>query len=225
MEAGQSAFGDVYAWYKNLLSWPLGLIGGSRLIDGKIKKNLAKEIEDRILTELSKQAEKVPAAESGLLAVDWLNGRRTPDANGTLKGALFGLTLGSDAPRIFRALVEATAFGSKAIVERFREEGVKIKETIAVGGVAKKSPFVMQIVADVLDMPIKVAKSEQTVALGAAMFAAVAAGLYRNIPEAQKALGSGIEKTYTPNKGNAKKYRELYEKYLKAGEFIEKRLA
>ena len=225
MEAGQSAFGDVYAWYKNLLAWPLGLLGRSRLLDGKLKTALAKEMEEGILPALTKAAEKIPAAESGLLAVDWLNGRRTPDANGNLKGAVFGLTLGTDAPRIYRALVEATAFGSKAIVERFRREGVKIKETVAVGGVAKKSPFVMQIAADVLDMPIKVAKSGQTVALGAAMFAAVAAGLYRNIPAAQKAMGSGIEKTYSPNKANAKKYRELYEKYLAAGEFIEKRLS
>ncbi len=107
-----------------------------------------------------------------------MNGRRTPDANQNLKGAIMGLTLGSDAPGIFRALVESTAFGAKMIVDRFVEEGVRIDGVIALGGVAKKSPLVMQIVADVLNKPIKVARSEQAVALGSAMAAAVVAGVH-----------------------------------------------
>jgi L-ribulokinase len=150
-----------------------------------------------------------------------MNGRRTPDANQALKGAIAGLSLGSDAPRIFRALVEATAFGSKAINDRFISEGVRIDGVIALGGVAKKSPLVMQIVADVLDMPIKVARSEQACALGSAMAAAVAAGVYPNIPEAQKNMGSGIETGYHPIPDNVKKYKVLYEKYKKLGKFTE----
>ena len=153
-----------------------------------------------------------------------MNGRRTPDANQALKGAIAGLNLGSDAPRIFRALVEATAFGSRAINDRFIEQGVRIDGVIALGGVAKKSPLVMQIVADVLDMPIKVARSEQACALGSAMAAAVAAGVYSNTSEAQKKMGGGIETEYHPIPENVEKYKKLYAKYKKFGSFIEAEL-
>ncbi|MGE5393410.1 MAG: FGGY-family carbohydrate kinase, partial [Candidatus Saccharibacteria bacterium] len=156
-----------------------------------------------------------------IVALDWMNGRRTPDANQNLKGVISGLNLGSDAPRIFRALVEATAFGSKAIVDRFRNEGIRIDGVIALGGVAKKSTFVMQIVCDVLNMPIKVARSEQACALGSAMAAAVVAGVYPDLSEAQKNMGGGFEKTYTPNAQNAEAYSNLYEKYLALGKLIE----
>src|SRR5690606_191538 len=106
------------------------------------------------------------------VALDWVNGRRTPDANQSLKAAIVNLSLGTEAPHIFRALVEAICFGSKKIVDRFQEEGVQIKSVVGIGGVAKKSPFIMQTLADVLNMPIKVAVSEQAPALGAAMYAA-----------------------------------------------------
>ena len=151
-----------------------------------------------------------------------MNGRRTPDANQALKGAIAGLSLGSDAPRIFKALVEATAFGSKMINERFISEGIRIDGVIAIGGVAKKNPFVMQIVADVLNMPIKVAASDQTCALGSAMAASVVAGVYKDIPAAQKAMGGGFEKEYNPDPVRAKKYETLFKKYKELGSFIEK---
>jgi len=131
------------------------------------------------------------------------------------------LTLGSDAPRIFRALVEATAFGTKAIIERYIEEGVRIDGMIALGGVAKKSPFVVQIIADVLNMPVKIARSEQACALGAAMMAAVAAGIYKTTYEAQTKMGSGVEAEYHPIPGNVLKYEKLFKQYLKLGNFIE----
>ncbi len=175
----------------------------------------------KIIARLSEEAAKIPIGESGLVALDWLNGRRTPDANQNLKGALTGLTLGSDAPRIFRALVEATAFGSKAINDRFIEEGVRIDGVIALGGVAKKSPFVMQVVADVLNMPIKVARSEQACALGSAMAASVAAGIYTTTEEAQARMGGGIETEYHPIPENVEKYKVLYEEYRKLGRFVE----
>ena len=172
LEAGQSAFGDVYAWFRSILAWPIEtLLPRVEGMDDATREKLTAELVDQIIPALTEQAEKIPIGESTILALDWLNGRRTPDANQNLKGALAGLTLGSDAPRIFKALVEATAFGSKRIVERFISEGVEIKGIIALGGVAKKSPFVMQVVADVLDMPIKVARSEQACALGSAMAA------------------------------------------------------
>lgn len=208
LEAGQSAFGDVYAWFKNVLSWPLQFIDD---------KEQAKVIEDKIIPALSEEAAKIPVEESTIVATDWLNGRRTPDANQNLKGTITGLNLGSSAPRIFRALVEATAFGSKAIADRFLENGVKVDSVVAIGGVAKKSDFVMQTLADVMGMPIKVARSEQSVALGAAMFAAVASGVYGNIEKAQKAMGQGFEKTYFPIKENVKQYAEIYKEYQKLG--------
>jgi L-ribulokinase len=141
-----------------------------------------------------------------------------------LKGAIAGLSLGSDAPGIFKALVEATAFGSKMINERFISEGVRIDGVIATGGVAKKNPYVMQVVADVLNMPIRVATSDQTCALGSAMAASVAAGIHKDIPSAQKAMESGFEKEYKPDPSKAKKYEKLFLEYKKLGSFIEKQL-
>ncbi len=222
MEAGQSAFGDIYAWFKQVLLWPAdNILRTINIADEQTRINLITELSDRLIPELSKAAEQVPVEESSIVAIDWMNGRRTPDANQMLKGAITNLTLGADAPRIFRALVEATAFGAKAINERFIHEGVKIEGVIALGGVAKKSPFVMQTVADVLNVPIQVARSEQTCALGSAMAAAVAGDIYNSIEEAQRKMGSGFEKEYRPNQENAKKYVILYEKYKKTGKFIE----
>jgi len=219
LEAGQSAFGDIYAWFKDIMLWPIENIAGSNL-----KKSLTVELSDQIIPVLCAQAEKIPVAESGITALDWLNGRRTPDANQALKGAVSGLSLGSNAPRIFRALVEATAFGAKKIVERFISQGIEIKEVIALGGVPKKAPFVMQVLADVLDMSIKVARSEQACALGAAMFASVVSGIYENIERAQEAIGAGFESEYRPNEENVKKYKKLYKKYSELGEFVEKQI-
>jgi L-ribulokinase len=210
MEAGQSAFGDVYAWFQNLLSFPLKEF---------LSVKQAEKIAAQIIPKLAEKAEKIPVTENDIVALDWLNGRRTPDANHTVKSAISGLNLSSDAPRIFKALVEATAFGSKAIVERFITEGVAIKQVIAIGGVAKKSPFVMQTLADVLQKPIKVVTSEQACALGSAMCAAVAAGIYPNLEAAQKAMSSGFDTTYQPNLGKALVYQKLYEKYVKLGSF------
>jgi len=222
LEAGQSAFGDIYAWFKRVLEWPLAnILANSELLDAETKQKLIDETSSKIISKLSGEAAKIPLEESGIVALDWMNGRRTPDANQNLKGAIAGLNLGSDAPRIFRALVEATAFGSKAINDRFISEGVRIDGVIALGGVAKKSPFVMQVVADVLNMPIKVARSEQACALGSAMVAAVAAGIYTTTAEAQEKMGSGIETEYFPIPENVEKYKALYEKYLKFGKFIE----
>jgi len=222
MEAGQSAFGDIYAWFRDVLAWPVKeILQKSKLVDNATKEKLEAEILDRIIPELSAAAEKIPPHETAMVALDWMNGRRTPDANQELKGAITGITLGSDAPRIFRALVEATAFGALRIVDRFREEGVRIDGVIALGGVAKKSPFVMQTVCDVLGMPILVARSEQACALGSAMAAAVAGGIYPSVEEAQKKMGSGFEYEYKPRKEYTEIYRKLYHKYLKLGHFIE----
>jgi L-ribulokinase len=222
LEAGQSAFGDIYAWFKNMILSPAAdEIQGSSIIDQITKDALIEQLSERMLSKLTDEASKIPIGKTGLLSVDWMNGRRTPDANQALRGAILGLNLGSNAAGIFRSLVEATCFGSKRIVDRFMDEGIEIRQVVALGGVAKKSPFVMQMMADVLNMPIKVAYSEQTPALGAAMFAATASGIYQKVELAQKAMGSGFDRTYEPAPENVAKYHALYQKYLAAGTFIE----
>jgi len=212
MEAGQSAFGDAYAWFRNLLSWPLQQIED---------ENLREQLSNNIIANLSDAAAKLPLNENDELALDWLNGRRTPDANQLLKGALINLNLGSNAPQLFKALVEATCFGSKAIVERFISEGIPVKGIIALGGVAKKSSYVMQVMADVLNMPIRVHKSEQTCAAGAAMFAATAAGIYNKVEDAMIAMGQGFETTYQPDQAKVEFYSTRYRMYVALGNHID----
>jgi L-ribulokinase len=221
LEAGQSAFGDTYAWFKKLISWPLdSLLTQSKVIDAETAESLITEIAEQIIPELSKQAALLPIDENTELAVDWFNGRRTPDANQELKGVIAGLSLGSDAPRVFRALAEATCFGAKSIVERFIREGVPVKGLIGIGGVAKKSPFIMQMMADVLGMPIRIHQFEHTCALGAAIFAAVAAGIYPTVEEAMKGMGQGFDKEYLPSAQMSAIYQKRYEKYVSLGGFI-----
>lgn len=212
LEAGQSAFGDVYAWFKRVLEFPL-----THLIEDK---EVARKAAEGILPALTREAEKIPLSESTVMALDWLNGRRTPDADQRLTGALTGLSLGTTAPMIFRALVEATAYGSLAITERFRREGVRIDKVIGIGGITLKSPFVMQILSDVLNMPIKVCATDQACALGTAMFAATAAGVYENVEGAIAAMNSGFACEYVPRPEVAAAYRLRYEEYLQLGAFI-----
>ena len=222
MEAGQSAFGDAYAWFKGVLAWPVQhLLAQSSLLDTDTIKKLVEETTDKIIPELSKQAAQLPLEEGGEYAVDWINGRRTPDANQLLEGAFMGLSMGSDAPRMFRSLVEATCFGAKAIVDRFIEQGIPVKGLIALGGVAKKSPFIMQMMADVMNSPIRVHRSEQTCALGAAMFAATAAGLFAKVEEAMQVMGQGFDAEYFPDEKAAAVYAKRYETYQSFGRFIE----
>ncbi len=222
MEAGQSAFGDTYAWFKNILMWPLqNLLRDSSTIDAATANTLIEEISGKIIARLSEEAQKLPLNENDELSVDWLNGRRTPDADQLLKAAVSGLSLGTDAPRFFKALVEGTCFGAKAIVDRFIKEGVEVKGLIGIGGVARKSPYIMQTMADVMNMPIKIHRSEQTCATGAAMFAATAAGIYEKVEDAMKAMGLGFDKEYIPDKEKAEIYAKRYLKYQQLGQFIE----
>ena len=222
LEAGQSAFGDTYAWFKNLLSWPMEeLLVQSSLIGADTAQALKKEFSAKIISELSRQAALLPLVEDAELSVDWLNGRRTPDANQLLKSAITGLSLGSSAPQIFRALAEGTCFGAKSIVGRFSSEGVDINGLIGIGGVAKKSPYIMQMMSDVLQMPIRIHQFEHTCALGAAMFAATAAGIYPKVEDAMAAMGGGFDVTYHPDKQLAVFYKKRYRKYQEVGQFVE----
>lgn len=212
MEAGQSAFGDLYAWFQ-------------KMIVGPVRDLLGQEVADKLSAELipylSEKALELPVKATDIVSVDWMNGRRTPDANHTLKGGIIGLNLGSDAVKIFKSLVEATAFGARAISDRFQQEGVPIKQVIAIGGVAKKSPFVMQTLADVLNMPIKVASSDQACALGAAICASVAAGVYPDMASAQKNMASAFDATYEPRPEVVPIYEALYQRYQGIGQYIE----
>jgi L-ribulokinase len=212
MEAGQSAYGDYYAWFQKIITQPVREVLGDTAAD---------ELAQKLIPHLAKKASALPISEKDPVATDWINGRRTPDANHTLKANFAGLNLGTDAVQIFKMIVEATAFGSKAIVDRFIEEGVPIKQVVAIGGVAKKSPYVMQTLCDVLNMPIKVASSDQACALGAAMNASVAAGIHATIADAQQAMGSGFDATYTPRAENVEVYQKLYNKYQNLGKFVE----
>ena len=206
IEAGQSAFGDIYAWFRRIMEWPMRYIA-------EVDENLF----NKILPTLTVEAEKLPLSENDIVAVDWFNGRRSPDESARATGAIVGLTLGTSAPQLFKALVEASAFGSRAITERLIEEGVAVEEIYAVGGISKKSPYVMQTLCDVIGMPIKVIRSEQVCALGAAMFASVAAGIHATVEEAQGAMASGFSDEYHPNLERKSVYDKLYARYLKIG--------
>ncbi|NHE58132.1 ribulokinase [Cyclobacterium plantarum] len=221
LEAGQSGFGDVLAWFVELIQKPvMETLSEASLSSGDLTE-IRHILEEKLILTLSKQAEKISPEQTRVLALDWINGRRTPDANQNLKGALSGLDMGTDAARVYKALVESICYGSKRIIERFREEGVQIDQVIGLGGVAKKSTLVMQTMADVLNMPIKIAKSEQAPALGAAIYAATAAGIHHNVADAILKMGNGFDQVYKPSPDNVEIYRRKYQEYIKLGDFIE----
>jgi L-ribulokinase len=215
LEAGQSAYGDVYAWLRKLIMQPLYALM-------KDESEQLAAVESKLLGYLAEQAQQLPLKEQDPLVLDWFNGRRTPDANHTLKSSVVGLHLGIDAVQLFRALVEATAFGARSIVERFVKEGVPIHEVLALGGVAKKSGYAMQVLADVLNRPIKIVRSEHACALGAAMFAAVCAGVHPDVAAAQTAMSSGFETSWHPRPEQVAYYAKRYPKFLELGAFTEK---
>lgn len=227
LEAGQSAFGDVYAWFKDVLLWPVrNALEKSKAVDKEAGENLLNELNASLIQDLEKAASETlnPDSDKYVVALDWLNGRRTPDANQNLTSAIEGMNLGTSVPDIYRALAESTCFGAKAIVDRFIEEGIPIKGIIGMGGVAKKSSYVMQMMSDVLNMPIRIVKSEQTCALGAAMFGATAAGVFSRVEEAVEAMGSGFENTYEPNPEIVDHYQKKYESYRSLADTVEDRI-
>ena len=194
LEAGQSAVGDIFLWFANHLQ-PAGRSGGDAI------------------AALSREAARQRPGESGLVALDWNNGNRTVLVDPLLSGLLVGQTLHTTAPEIFRALVEATAFGAHTIIQRFEEHGVPVKEVVNCGGIAEKSPFLMQVYADVCNRPMRISRSGQTCALGAAIFGAVAGGAYRNTEAAQRAMTGVKDVVYRPFGANVRIYGELYAIY------------
>ena len=194
LEAGQSAVGDIFNWFVNYIQ-PHGKAGSHEA--------------------LTAQAAKLRPGESGLLALDWNNGNRTILVDQRLTGLLIGQTLYTTPAEIYRALIEATAFGALTIINRFEEYGVKIDQILNCGGIAEKNPVVMQIYADVTGRPMKVSRSAQTCALGAAVAAAVVAGAYRNFDAAQKKMTGLKAKVFKPNPKAHAVYKELYVLYRK----------
>jgi L-ribulokinase len=195
LEAGQSAVGDIFNWFVNYLQ-PGGKKAGSH-------------------EELTKGAAKLKPGESGLLALDWNNGNRTILVDQRLTGLLVGQTLYTTPAEIYRALIEATAYGALTIINRFEEYGVKVEQVLNCGGIAEKSPLVMQIYADVTGRPMKISRSAQTCALGAAIAGAVVAGAHKDFASAQKAMTGLKPKIFKPDPKAHAVYKRLYALYKK----------
>jgi len=203
-EAGQSAVGDIFAWF----------------VDNCVPYEYKIEAEKRgisIHELLTEKAAKLKPGESGLLAIDWWNGNRSVLVDADLTGVILGMTLTTKPEEIYRALIEATAFGTRMIIDTFNQNGVSISELYACGGLPEKNPMLMQIYADVTNLEIKVSKSSQTPALGAAMFGAVAAGKekggFDSIFEAARVIPKLKEETYNPIPENVEIYDKLFEEY------------
>ena len=216
VESGQSAFGDLFSWFRSVLMWPVrDFLAGTDLPEDE-KSRLAEAYSERVIADLSDEASRQDPDEN-LVALDWLNGRRYPKTDNGLRGMMAGMTLGTTAPGIYGALALAAVFGSKRIFETFTGRGMKIEGIIAVGGIARKSPYIMQMLADCLGRPIEVSGDSQASASGAAICAAAAAGIYGSIPEACEHLCMATEAVYEPRQEKRDMYERLYRKYLKLG--------
>ncbi|HHY22620.1 MAG TPA: ribulokinase [Clostridiaceae bacterium] len=203
-EAGQSCVGDHFEWFIN------NCVPETYIVE-------AREKGVNIHKLLREKAMKFKPGESGLVALDWWNGNRSVLVDADLTGLIIGCTLATKPEEIYRALIEATAFGTNMIIESFEESGVTINELYACGGIAEKDEFMMQIYADVTNREIRISASPQAVALGSAMFGAVAAGKekggYNTIFDAAKYMAKVKEEYYKPNPENVKVYKKLYDEY------------
>ncbi len=209
IEAGQSAVGDIFAWYRDQMRWPV-----DRLLSGlSDASDLSQRVKAGALSALTDLAVKTRPGESGLLALDWHNGNRTVLVDVNLTGMILGLTLGTRPEEIFRALIEATAFGARVIMERIEEYGVEVREVVTGGGIAERNPFLMQVYADATGRSMRISRSGQTCALGTAMFGAVVGGCYPKVEDAQRAMSGLKEVVYTPDPEAKGVYDRLYGLY------------
>lgn len=209
LEAGQSAFGDMYAWLSRFLSWPLEeLVRRHPELAGRAEALSADLIE--LLTSAWAADQSGPAPP---LTLDWFNGRRTPYANQRLKGVMGDLKLSTEAPEVFGGFIAATACGSRAIMECLTDQGMPVVRVRAIGGISRKSPVIMQTLADVMNRTIEVVSSDQSCALGAAIFAAVAAGVYHRVPEAAEKMASRVEKRFHTDHQRSLIFEDYYQRY------------
>jgi L-ribulokinase len=203
-EAGQSCVGDHFQWF----------VENCTPADYKTEADLKGVDLHNLLTE---KAAKLKPGESGLVALDWWNGNRSVLVDVDLTGMIAGMSLGTKPEEIYRSLIEATAYGTRMIIETFEENGVPVNEFYAAGGIAEKNPFVMQIYADVINREIKISGSPQAPALGSAMFGAVAAGKaaggFETIMEAASVMAKIKDQTYKPDRENAAVYDRLFAEY------------
>lgn len=210
-EAGQSCVGDHFAWFVD------NCLPAAYVEDAKTKGQ-------NIHTYLRQKAQRLKPGESGLLALDWFNGNRSVLVDVDLTGLILGMTLQTKPEEIYRALIEATAYGTRMIVETFRENGVPVDEFYASGGISQKDPMAMQIYADVLRMPVRIAGSQQGPALGSAIFAAVAAGKdaggFADVFNAARRMGKVKEAAYEPVAEHAQVYDRLYAEYKRLHDYF-----
>ena len=206
-EAGQSCTGDMLRWFTET-SVPQSC------------RQAAAAAGLPLQSYLTRLAEKLRPGESGLLALDWWNGNRSILSNADLSGAILGLTVQTRPEEVYRALIEATAFGARVIVENYRAHGIPVDEFFASGGISMKNPMAMQIYADVLHMPVQVPLVEQGPALGSAIFAAAAAGVYPSVEAAAGAMGTRQRAVYTPDEQAGRIYDRLYAQYLRLHDYF-----
>lgn len=206
-EAGQCCVGDAFGWFVN----------------NCVPERYALEARERnisLFQLLDEKAATLQVGENRLVVLDWWNGNRSPLADYDLSGMILGMTLKTKPEEIYRAFIEATAFGSRAIMERYRDSGIAIHEAYAAGGICRRNPFLMQLYADILGMEIRVCTSTQATAKGSAIFAGIACGYYDSVEASAAVLADKCEVRYIPDPGNTKRYLPLYQEYLELSRYF-----